>query len=533
MIERADVDDLRFLEDQLRGLSPEQIHALQQLPPISDGLKRRWRPNPGKQTLAYFCEADELFYGGGAGGGKSDLGMGLAICEHRNSLLLRRTNKEASKFIKRLSEIVGTREGWNGQLSTFSLPDNGILRIIETGGVQLEDDKQKYKGDPHDLIFFDEVGDFTETQYRFISAWNRSTVPGQRVRVLAAGNPPTNVEGLWVVKHWGAWLDPTHPRPAEEGDLRWYTQKDDDEIEVDGPGPHDVGEGRPVYARSRTFIRATLSDNPDLDESGYDSTLAALPAALRSAYRDGKFDVVLRDDAWQVIPTAWILAAQARWQPDGWRSLSMDGLGVDPAGGGADAATIAPRYGYWFGNLTEVKGPDTKDGSAMLGHVTRCRRNEASVIIDVGGGYAGNLIERLKDNGIAYTRFDGSTEPRGRAKGSNLKFANKRAEAYFRLMESLDPDQEGGSIIALPPDSELRADLASVRYETGRRGIILDDKDDIRVRLGRSPNKGDAVVMAHYDGLNPLKRRGRPATRTGRRPQAIVGYATQKSRTRQ
>jgi hypothetical protein len=33
--------------------------------------------------------------------------------------------------------------------------------------------------------------------------------------------------------------------------------------EVDGPGPHMI-DGEAVYARSRTFIRATLSDNPDL-----------------------------------------------------------------------------------------------------------------------------------------------------------------------------------------------------------------------------------------------------------------------------
>ena len=33
-----------------------------------------WVPNPGPQTQAFLCEADELFYGGEAGGGKTDLG---------------------------------------------------------------------------------------------------------------------------------------------------------------------------------------------------------------------------------------------------------------------------------------------------------------------------------------------------------------------------------------------------------------------------------------------------------------------------
>jgi hypothetical protein len=37
-----------------------------------------WVPNPGPQTQAFVCEADELFHGGEAGGGKTDLGIGLA-----------------------------------------------------------------------------------------------------------------------------------------------------------------------------------------------------------------------------------------------------------------------------------------------------------------------------------------------------------------------------------------------------------------------------------------------------------------------
>jgi hypothetical protein len=47
-----------------------------------------WVPNPGPQTQAFLCEADELFYGEEAGGKKTDLGMGLALTEHKRSLLL-------------------------------------------------------------------------------------------------------------------------------------------------------------------------------------------------------------------------------------------------------------------------------------------------------------------------------------------------------------------------------------------------------------------------------------------------------------
>src|SRR5690242_21253018 len=72
-----------------------------------------WVPNPGPQTDAYFSEADELFYGGQAGGGKTDLELGLALTAHRRSLVLRRTNKEVLGLVERMSGILGSRDGFN------------------------------------------------------------------------------------------------------------------------------------------------------------------------------------------------------------------------------------------------------------------------------------------------------------------------------------------------------------------------------------------------------------------------------------
>jgi hypothetical protein len=59
------------------------------------------------------------------------------------------------------------------------------VRQIDIAGCEQESDKQRFKGDPHDLIVFDEGTDFLESQYRFIIGWNRSTDPKQRCRVAA------------------------------------------------------------------------------------------------------------------------------------------------------------------------------------------------------------------------------------------------------------------------------------------------------------------------------------------------------------
>jgi hypothetical protein len=341
-----------------------------------------WVPNPGPQTQAFLCEADELFYGGEAGGGKTDLGIGLALTVHKRSLLLRRINKDAVKIKPRIEEVLGHDSGYNGQLQRWRLGE----RLIDIAGCEQESDKQRFKGDPHDLIFFDEGTDFLESQYRFIIGWNRSTSPDQRCRVIVASNPPTTAEGLWVVKYWGPWLDKTHPNPAKPGELRWFTTINGEDREVDGPGPHLI-DGEQIYARSRTFIRARLSDNPDLARTNYSASLAALPDELRRAYRHGDFSVGIRDAAFQVIPTAWVLAAEARWKASGGSGVAMTAMALDPAGGGRDSAELARRYGGWYGELITAKGEETADGSATAGIVVRFRRDKAPVIVDVGRGY--------------------------------------------------------------------------------------------------------------------------------------------------
>ncbi len=517
----ATVDDLRAVERLISALPKEKLAELAKMPGIAERLDARWIANPGRQTLAYDSEADELFYGGQAGPGKTDLMMGTALTKHKRSLLLRRTNKEASRFIRRFSEIVGHRDGWNGQLQTFAFNDE---RIVEFGGCQLEDDKQKYKGEPKDFIGFDEISDFTETQYRFIIGWNRSARKGQRCRVIAAGNPPTTPEGLWVVKYWAPWLDETHPNPAEPKELRWFTTIEGRDTEVDGPGPHII-DGEEIMARSRTFIPGELKDNPDLADTNYGSVLAALPPGLREAYKEGKFTATLNDDEWQVIPTAWILAAEARWKEDGYKGLQMTAMALDCAGGGADAAVEAHRYGGWYGPLDGIRGKETADGSVMAGLVIRHRKDGCPVVVDVGGGYAGAVIERFKDNSIDYFRFDGAGAAMGKAVGSGLGFKNKRAEAYWRFREQLDPDQEGGSAIALPVDPTLRADLAAARWKLTPRGIQIESKEDIKKRIGRSPDKGDAVVMCLSEGDRAVVRR---VNRGGRSIKNITGYQNSK-----
>lgn len=489
--------ELDSIIERLAALDPEAQAEIGDLAAAAT-KNMLWVPNPGPQTRAWESEADELFYGGEAGGGKSDLVCGLALGPHQESLILRRFGDDAAELAERTMDILGTREGFNGQKLKIRRKD----RTIDFSGCKEESDKQRHKGVPHDLICFDEIGDFLESQYRFIIGWNRSANQDQRCRVVCTGNPPTTAEGLWVISYWGAWLDPSHPNPAANGELRWYTTINGKDQEVNGPGPHQIeGEPEPVMARSRTFIRARLSDNPDLDRTNYASVLAAMPEGYREAYRDGKFDAGLKDKPFQVIPTAWVRAAQERWEKNPPFGIPMCAMGVDVAQGGDDRSVIARRHDGWFAKNVKIPGVETPDGPSVAGRVLALRRHNAEVVVDMGGGYGGSTYDHLKQNEISCHAYKGANKSRKRTKDkAKLKFFNKRAEVFWRMREALDPGQYQGSPISLPPGQELLADLTAPTFELTANGIKIMPKEKVVKLLGRSPDEGDAVLMCWSAG---------------------------------
>ncbi|HDZ73706.1 MAG TPA: terminase [Aurantimonas coralicida] len=506
-------------------LNDDVVAAAGNIIDLADGV---WLPNPGSQTEAYFCEADEIGYGGEAGPGKTDLLIGLSLTAHHRSLILRRTNKEAGKLVERYFEILGHRRGLNTVKGTWELPS----RLIECGGVQHEDDKQKYKGTPRDLIGWDEVVDFTRSQYLFVNQWNRTTDPNQRCRVVATFNPPIRPVGLWVIEHWGPWLDPKHPNPAKSGEIRWFTAINGRDTEVDGRGPHIV-DGEPIMAKSRTFIRGYLHENPDLAETGYDATRAAAPKGLREIYRAGDFEAALADVPNQLIPMAWVRAAQARWTDSPPLHAPMCSMGVDASGGGDDPMMIAMRYDGWYAPLIEVPGAELKVarmGSMSAGIVVSHRRNNAVVVVDLGGGYGGALYEKLHENNIECVGFKGAEGSNKRTQDRRHLFVNTRTAAYYGFREALDPDQPNGSPIALPDDPRLVGDLTSATFEVTPNGIKLEPKEKVVERLGRSTDSGDAVVMAWWAGATVATHGTiwRKALRNQHRPAVHRGHDAQR-----
>ena len=519
------IDDLRALERLVADMTPADRAALvKQVEPI---LAQGWVPLPGQQALAFESKADILGYGGSAGGGKSHLLIGSAVTGHQRTLILRREAAELDGLIADSRQIIGDRGTWNGQDKEWTLPGG---RSIKFGGCKEPDDWRKYAGRARDLIGIDEACEFMEVQVASLLAWLRSPVKGQRKRLILATNPPRSAEGEWFLRWFAPWLDPTFPDPALPGELRWAIRAGDKLEWLDGPDKV-TRDGEEYEPYSYSFIPASLDDNPFLSDTEYRKNLQNLPGALRAQLLKGDFLAGRADDEWQVIPTEWIKAAQARWTPDGGRGLTMTAVGVDVAQGGDDSTTIAHRYGTWFGEILERPGKDTPDPASVAALVTLIRRGGAAVVVDVGGGYGGGVVAYLKENEVdSLVAFNGANASTARTADSALTFVNKRAEAWWRLREALDPGQEGGSFVALPPDPILLGDLAAPRWELKTRGIQIESKDEIRKRLGRSTDKGDAVVESWSEGEKMAARKHLRGTGQGGRPQVVVGYRRQKKR---
>ncbi len=457
-----------------------------------------WVPQDGPQLSAYNSKADIVFYGGSAGGGKTDLLLGLSLTDQEHSIIFRREAVQLVGIEERMTKILGTRKGYNSQDGVWRLPGN---RILELGSVKEPGDWIKYQGRPHDAKLFDEICHFTELQFRTLIGWLRTDNPNVRQRVVCAGNPPTEPEGEWVKRFWAPWLDPNHPNRAKPGELRWYvTDEKGEDREVDGPEMVMVG-GELVKPKSRTFIPSSVDDNLFLSSTGYKATLQSLPEPLRSQMLRGDFNAGSSDPAWQLIPTEWLKAAQARWKERDAKGV-MTAIGFDPARGGMDKSSAAPRYGNWFDRLVTAPGVVTKDGPTAAAFITPLVRNGACICVD-GVGIGSSALDFLVGLNLLVLSVIGSAGSELMDKAGQLRFRNKRAEMYWRLREALDPT--AADSIALPPDPELIADLAAVRYKVVTMGskaaIQVRSKDEIREALGRSPDKGDSVAMTFVSGI--------------------------------
>jgi hypothetical protein len=231
----------------------------------------------------------------------------------------------------------------------------------------------------------------------------------------------------------------------------------------------------------------------------------------------GKF---ASSDEQSVIPLSWVELANERWQAledtGQLATLPLTSVGVD-VGDTGDETALALVSGQV---VKEVQHYAKEELMATVGNVLKVVRGKAvRAVVDVIGIGAG-VVSRLREikaeaeaKGNATRTAPYEIVPFHASGGSDrtdesgeMGFLNLRAEVWWHMRERLDP--ANGYEVALPPDDKLIGDLVAPRYKvTSQSKYQIEKKDDIKKRLGRSTDTGDAVVMAFYQPPAKAKKR--------------------------
>lgn len=216
-----------------------------------------------------------------------------------------------------------------------------------------------------------------------------------------------------------------------------------------------------------------------------------------------------------LIPLSWVTAAHQRWrawhderaaspvliEPAGPRTI-----GVDVAWRGEDLTAIAPLQGNIInpdggvGN-DKIRTMARQDSITVAEAVDAYHRERPDVTsgIDVAGGWGAGVYDQLVRKGRPVVAFNGSNRTKRRDVTGTLRFPNVRSASWWHLRELLDP--AGNPTLALPPDDDLTADLTTPKWDQRAGGyVVVESKNEIKKRLGHSPDSGDAVVIACWVG---------------------------------
>jgi hypothetical protein len=208
----------------------------------------------------------------------------------------------------------------------------------------------------------------------------------------------------------------------------------------------------------------------------------------------GDFNAGVSDNPWQVIPTAWVDAAQRRWELLPEPRTPMTCLGADVARGGEDQTVLARRHDTYFAPLKKYAGVTTPDGPSVATlAIQALNGGKCKINIDVIG-VGSSAYDFLIVQGYDVEGINNAEPSSMRDKSGQLAMRNKRSEGYWSLREALDP--KSGDNLALPPDEELKADLCAPLWKITPGGVLIESKEEIKKRLGRSTDCGDAVVLA-------------------------------------
>lgn len=392
-----------------------------------------------------------VLFGGAVGGGKSFYACAKTIqtCEKVPGFRVYMCRNEAKAFTRTTLDTmlrpapagcdINARPGWKHYKhdQVFRHPNGSY---IEYGGLGSSIDAERVKSMNIDAAVIEEASDTEEESARLLI-----TRPGRTEKSLRYGFVliTSNPEDCWLQRI------------------------------VDDPKDDEV------------FVQSLMRDNTYLPE-GYEQRIRDLYSdmpELMDAYIDGVWGMVGSADK-LIDPLALraCVGAPGIAGPYSW--------GVDVARFGDDETVLWRCRGTKVVGLKTWKRKSTREVADDIEAEYQADEDSPDTIriddIGVGGGVVDNLVS----GGLPAIGINVAAAP------LSDRFLNRRAEVYWNLKGLVERGE-----IGLPANDELLSELRAVRYLVRNGKIVLEAKAEIKKRLGRSPDKADALALA----LAPMK----------------------------
>lgn len=260
-------DMLNINWERLNELSGSQIREILTLLEPKSLKYSPHTPTP-KQQVFMNLSMKEAFFGGAAGGGKSDALLMDALqysdVKGYAAIIFRKTFADLVKpgaLIERAKEWLMPHPNvvWREKDRKFEFIEKygrhtDIISILQFGYLETENDKYNYQGGEYQYAGFDELVHMSESNYKYIfSRMRRLKGVEIPIKIRGASNPPDDGQGIWV---YNRFVNPE-------------TKK-----------------------KNVVFVPAGMDDNPHLDADSYKEMLEELDPVTRARLRDGLWTVV-------------------------------------------------------------------------------------------------------------------------------------------------------------------------------------------------------------------------------------------------
>jgi hypothetical protein len=371
------------------------------------------------------------------------------------------------------------------------------------------------------LVILDEAGGIPA------ALWDaaRALVTSKHARMLAIGNPDDPVSefervcrpnsGWHVVRLDGLRSPGMNARELAEFPLVAEL------LAAEGVEPsteavsEDVADGLVSARWVAEMVQQWCGITPDLLDT---LDRAELHQVLRDRARSSQtFTVKVRGEfagnsLYSVIPLGWAQRAMERWRD--WQLSGRtrdeirgrDVFGVDVARGGSDECAIAVRRGDLVERIVTYRSDDT------MGTVEQVLKLAVGTVggiamvdsIGIGAGVLDRLRQMRREgtSPLDAQAFTASAQSGLTDITGSYSFRNDRSAAWWRMHELLDPSR--ASTVMLPDDDRLLAELSTPRWTIANGSVIIvESKDELRKRLGRSTDRADAVISAFFTSSTP------------------------------